>query len=169
MDISKPPHRQWHIRVSSIAIAASILLPIIEGIVGVNGQLRDLIRAFELVEAVMLLVILSLIVPRYWKNYKETPGLARLLPSHVFRICIGVMLLVIAASAAVIDAIGHPFIWYVTPITLPGITITLTAMIDMLRWLPHRRVLAGAADVSHGIERFQQAVYDVERDIGDGA
>jgi amino acid transporter len=109
----------------------------------------DTMRACALVVGASVIVMSLAISRRYWENFRNDPQRARLLPRHVVRVGLGVAVLTIAASAAVVAQIGGSFVWYVTPLTFPAVTITAVGLWDMIEWLPSRNVLPDGASRRH--------------------
>lgn len=120
-----------------VALSASLILVLLDSLIE-SPTLRDIVRSLVLAVGAAIVVTALGIARRYWKNYKADPTKARLLPRHVVQLGVSVAMLTIAGCAEVISLIGEPFKWYATPMLLPGFTILLLGLIDMVRWLPNR-------------------------------
>lgn len=121
----------------AILIPATLVIVAFENL-GYPEWLRDAVRAMELAEAAVIIVITALIVRRYFKNFRADPTKARLLPRHVIGLGIGTLGLTVTASAFAISRIGEPFVWYGASIAFPSLTALLIGLVDMVRWLPNR-------------------------------
>lgn len=99
----------------------------------------DLARAVVLAECVALMLMSVLIVRVYWRNFKLARAQARLLPRHVIQLGLLLSLLVFNDAARTIDLVGTEPRWYGLPVLLPGLTIGILGLVDMIKWLPDRR------------------------------
>lgn len=144
---------------SDVLVVAAFVVAVVSGVLREPRVLRDAIRAVEILEAGLVIVIALLIARRYWREYRAQPSRARLLPRHVARLGTGVALLTFAAVAGVIAHVGEPFKWYVGPVLFPAFTVLLVGLWDMVQWLPHRAV---ADEVLHDADRFREEVRDVQ-------
>lgn len=125
-------------RWSSAAVWVAILVGFSAGLLHHAPLFRDLVRFVELLEATAIIVLTLAIARRYFLNFKADPTSARLLPLHVLRLGIGTALLTVHGSISIIVLIGHPYVWWTTPILLPTFTILLAGLWDMVSWLPNR-------------------------------
>lgn len=144
--------------VGWLAVGASVVVVTLEEVVGFPGWLRDVVRTVELVQGCFIVVAALLIARRYWRNYRQDPSKARLLPRHVVRLGLGTVGITIASCALVISLLGKPFAWYATVLIFPSFTTLCFGLWDMIEWLPTRIVAPGS--VSN--VRFHRAIQDME-------
>lgn len=62
----------------------------------------------------------------------------RLLYRHVLKVTLFSIFTLIAFSAEAIDKLGHPFVWYLTPLAMVASLVLLDALRDMAEWLDLR-------------------------------
>ena len=123
---------------SSWLVAASALIVAVEAVVGFPTWARDLVRAVELIEGVAVVLLAGLIARFYARNYLQDPGAARLLPRHVVRLGVGVIGLTVCICASLINVLGEEFVWVISSLAFPSLTILVFGLWDMVVWLPHR-------------------------------